>query len=206
MAHDQRTAVRCGGDAVQVEVGAEIRGRSSDLERTQVSELTAWTDRHRVQHRSLRVGEPRRVASDHDVVDERAAGRTQLVRRYGVTRFGVVHVRLPGCAARDEEQPRRVVGLHADGHPARRCVDEPLDGALLQVAAEDVPFEQVSGEERGPATHRDAFGGAGAGQHDLRLLGRGCRCSGETRCDGCGENDARKTSSGPGNSTRPADR
>jgi hypothetical protein len=81
-------------------------------------------------------------------------------------------------AAGDEQQPVGGVGGHAHGHTAREGVDEPLDGAMVEVAAEDVASEQVAGVEAGPTGGGDALGRARPGQQDhLGCWGRGGRRS-----------------------------
>jgi hypothetical protein len=58
------------------------------------------------------------------------------------------------------------IGGHAHGHAAGRGVDEQLGGAALEVAAEDVAGEQVTGVEGGAAASGDALGRTRARQHN----------------------------------------
>ena len=46
---------------------------------------------------------------------------------------------------------------HSHGHAARGGIDEQFGGASLDVAAEDVSEEQITGVERGAAAVGDAL-------------------------------------------------
>jgi hypothetical protein len=69
---------------------------------------------------------------------------------------------LPGEATGHKEQVVVDVGGHPHGHAARGSVDEQLRGASLDVAAEDVAREQITGVKRSAAAVGDAFGRARA--------------------------------------------
>jgi len=135
---DERLAVRRRVDAVDVEVRtlAVVAGEIHRGERP--AGATVRPQRHAVQDRLERVGEPRRPLRDDDVVDE-AAAAGQGKRRDERSRLRAVDVRLPGGAARDEQAA--AVDLHPDrcvaGHRGQERALARAEAAAIDVARRD---------------------------------------------------------------------
>ena len=113
----------------------------------------AGPERHAIQHRLQRVGEPRRLLRHDDVVDEAAAGR-ERVGADERTGSRVVDVRVARVAAGHEEPPS--IDLHADRGPARLGLDEECALARAKAAAVDGSRRDRADVEL-LAARRDAF-------------------------------------------------
>ena len=166
MRHNKRAPVGCGGDAIEVELATGVGSRTGQRQGAEGARQPGRVDRHEVERRLRRIGEPRSVLGDHHVVDERLARCPELVRRDGRSGDGVEHVALAAEATGDEEQPTGVVDLEAHCHLTGRRVDEPLNSATLQIAPVDVAAEEFSGIEGGTTAKRDALGRTGVRQDD----------------------------------------
>ena len=123
MRDDQRFAATHCRDAVEIEGCGSVRRRAAELEGLDFSKLAVAAHRKEVELGGPRVREPGAVRAQRDVVDERRPSG-QLEGRLGGGLPGVVNVGLACCTAGHKEEVVADVGLHPDGCPAVRDVDE----------------------------------------------------------------------------------